>query len=157
MHTRTNPPRATTRICCALAAAGLLLMSARTIDAHHAIAMFDIDTAVTIKGRLLRAEINAPHSFLYVEQETPDGPIEWAIEGPAPNQLLRRGIANDAFAAGDAIEACGYVLREGASEAYRGRRVLVAEVLVMADGQARLWSPYGQERCRDQNVYDIAQ
>ena len=126
-----------------------------SIEAHHSIASFDTDTAITIRGKLRRTEISAPHSYLFVEQQTESGIVEWAVEGPAPNQLARRGIGEDAFAEGDTIEACGYGLREGVAGPYSGRRVLVAEVLVMADGKARLWSPYGQERCRNQNVYVI--
>jgi hypothetical protein len=141
-----------------LAAAVLLLTAARAIDAHHSPTMFDTDTAVTIQGTLLRYELANPHSFLYVEFETVAGRVEWAVEGPGPNQLVRRGIALDAFAPGDVIEACGYALKSDAETTgprYSGKRVLVAEVLVMPDGQARLWSPYGNQHCRDQNKYTI--
>jgi hypothetical protein len=140
----------------ALATAGLLLIAARAIDAHHSVTMFDTNTAVTISGTLRRVELVSPHSFLYVEQETPQGPIEWAVEGPPPNRLIRMGIQPDAFTPGAAIEACGYVLKEDAGGRYAEQRVLVAEVLVMPDGVARLWSPYGNHHCQDQNVYTIS-
>jgi hypothetical protein len=137
----------------ALVAAGSVLLSAHAIDAHHSVAMFNTDTPVTIKGTLRRAEMANPHSYLFLEQQTPEGRIEWAVEGPAPNQLERKGIDSNAFAAGDVFEACGYVLRDDASGRYAGQRVLVAEVLMLPDGELRIWSPYGQTLCRDQDAY----
>jgi hypothetical protein len=138
-----------------LAAAGLMLVSARAIFAHHAAVMFDTDTPVTIKGTLRRAEIINPHSLLYVEQVTPDGTIVWAVEGPSTTGLLRRGIDGNVFSEGDVIEACGYVLKDEAANPQAEGRLLVAEVLVMPDGAARLWSPYGNRHCQDQGIYSI--
>jgi hypothetical protein len=135
-------------------ALGLMSLSSGAIFAHHSAVRFDNTTPVTIKGTLRRAEIAAPHSILYVEQATPDGTVVWAVEGPAPNQLTRRGFVSDDFREGDTIEACGYLLRDDVRSP-DGSRLLLAEVLVMPDGAARLWSPYGNERCRDQGIYDV--
>jgi hypothetical protein len=137
-----------------VAAAGLMSMSTTAIFAHHSAVRFDNSTPVTIKGTLRRAEIANPHSMLYVEQVTPDGTVVWALEGPAPNALTRRGFANSDFREGDTFEACGYVLRDDA-RGPDGSRLLLAELLVMPDGSARLWSPYGNEHCRDQGTYDV--
>jgi Family of unknown function (DUF6152) len=141
----------------AIATAGLMLTSTHAIFAHHSVARFDTATPVTIKGTLRRADIVNPHSYLYVEQTTPDGTILWAVEGPAPNGLLRRGFGESAFREGETFEACGYMLRDEASNPNPGTRLLVAEVLVMPDGLARLWSPYGQDLCRQQGTYAIVE
>lgn len=130
------------------------LMSTSAILAHHSAVGFDNSTPVTIKGTLRRAEIANPHSMLYVEQVTPDGTEVWAVEGPAANSLGRRGFASGEFREGDTFEACGYVLQDGVRNP-DGSRLLLAEVLVMPDGSARLWSPYGNEHCRAQGKYTV--
>lgn len=140
-----------------VAALGLTSLSTSAIFAHHSAVRFDNTTPVTIKGTLRRAELANPHSMLYVEQMTIDGPIVWAVEGPAPNGLARRGFASNDFREGDTYEACGYVLKENVPSLQDGTRLLLAEVLVMPDGAARLWSPYGNEHCRDQGVYTIVE
>lgn len=140
----------------ALAAAPLLLTTAMSIDAHHSAAMFETSQAVTVSGRLLRFDKSNPHSYLYIEQETGHGTVEWAIEGPAPNRLERRGLDDIQIAPGDVIEACGYVLKEAAQQNRSDRaRVLVAEVVQMPDGDARLWSDYGNRHCRDTGRYPL--
>jgi hypothetical protein len=144
------------RMTTASAVAAAALIPAMAIDAHHSPAMFDTETAVTISGTVVRLERGNPHSYMYLEQETPEGVIEWAVEGPAPNALLRRGTAPDAVAPGDTVEACGYRLKETAQASRNGRpQLLVAEVVLMPDGVARLWSDYGNTRCRDQNRYTV--
>jgi hypothetical protein len=135
------------------ATAALLLISVGAI-AHHSPTMFDNTTAVTVKGTIVRFERVNPHSYLYVDQKTADGRVErWAVEGPGVNLQERRGINADLLTVGATIEACGYVLKDDtkgyASIAIAGR-LLVAELVVMPDGQARLWSDYGNRHCRDQ-------
>jgi hypothetical protein len=134
-------------------AVAMLLPVSGVILAHHSVAMFDTETAVTVQGKVVRFELTNPHSFVYVEQETREGPIVWALEGPPPNRLEPSGIGPDSFREGDAVEACGYVLKEDAAASYSNRRVLVAEVLVMPGGEPRLWSPYGNKHCRDGGRY----
>jgi len=137
-----------------LAAAGLMSISTGAIFAHHSAVRFDNSTPVTIRGTLRRAELANPHSMLYVEQVTSDGKTVWAVEGPAPNALTRRGFVSDDFREGATFEACGYVLRDGV-QSPDGSRLLLAEVLVMPDGSARLWSSYGNEHCREQGNYEV--
>ena len=137
----------------AAAAAGLLL-GATTVLAHHSLASFDTEAAVTISGTIVRFEQVNPHSFLYVDQETSDGIVRWAVEAPAPNLFTRRAIGQEQLVPGLTVEACGYVLR---NETPRPEgRVLVAEVVETADGEAWLWSDYGKRHCREQGRYVIS-
>jgi len=140
-----------------VAALGLMSLSTSAIFAHHSAVMFNTEAPVTIKGTLRRVEIVAPHSLLYVEQETIDGPIVWAVEGQAPIQLARRGFDSSDFKEGDSYEACGYVLKDDVPSLQDGSRRLLAEVLVMPDGAARVWSHYGNEHCQNQGVYTIVE
>ena len=138
-----------------------MLALASAGDAHHSPVSFDRETPVTITGTVVRFEVINPHSFLFVRQQAAEGTVEWAVEGPSQAQLPRRGIDEAAFAPGETVEACGYLLKEGDGTGYaggraQGARVLLAEVMVMPDGEARLWSPYGNALCREQKGYTIA-
>jgi hypothetical protein len=133
------------------AVAGVLLLAVDAIDAHHSPTMFDTATAVTIKGTVVRFDSVSPHSYLHVDQETADGRVErWAIEGPPPNRYESRGIDLAQLSAGATVEACGYLLKE-TFQGPRGiaGRVLLGELVFMPDGEPRLWSDYGNQRCRD--------
>jgi hypothetical protein len=54
---------------------------------------------------------------------------------------------------GDFVEACGYGTRDAAPKIDPGngvaRHLMVVELLTLADGVSREWSPYGQTKCRD--------
>lgn len=155
MNTRARMISAVSAVAAFLA---LWLVSPDPVDAHHSPIMFDTTQAVTISGKVVRFDRTNPHSYLRVELETPEGPVEWSVEGPAANQFARRGIGPDLFAAGDPIEACGYVLKADADGAGpEPRRLLVAEIVVLPDGLARIWSPYGNHQCRDQNPYTLSE
>ena len=89
-------------------AAALVLASASSLVAHHALTQFDTTTGVTVKGTVVRFERVNPHSFLFIDEKGKDGEVHrWTIEGPNLNQLTRMGIEKDALKAGDVIEACG--------------------------------------------------
>jgi hypothetical protein len=137
--------------------AALVLPLAPVTEAHHSPDRFDPETPVSVSGTVVRFEYSAPHSFVYVEQQTPGGAVEWAVEGPSPIQLERRGMDANVFALGDSVEACGYTLKEPATTGkYAGKRVLLAEVMVMPDGEVRIWSPYGNDRCRVRQGYVVS-
>lgn len=137
-------------------AIALLVLTATAPDAHHSVTMFDTEAPVTITGTVVRAELINPHSFLYVEQQTAAGTVVWAVEGPSASRLNRERFDRDLVAIGVSVEACGYVLKSDATSGYTREQVLVAEVLVMPDGGARLWSPYGNTLCRERNGYDVS-
>lgn len=102
----------TQRTAAALAAAALLLTSAGRIEAHHALVpFFDTVKSVTITGTIVRFDRVNPHSYMYVEQQTPEGPVEWAVEAPAPRLL--------------SVRASGQTLLLPGSESLRDSRVTV--------------------------------
>jgi len=131
------------------------LITAGTLCAHHAFApTFDADKVVRIKGVVTRFEWVNPHSYIIVDLKDADGKTEqWALEGPAPNQLVRRGYAVTSIKPGDPVEACGYGTRNEAPKmdpnSRVARHVMVVELLTLTEGGAREWSPYGQTKCRD--------
>lgn len=148
--------------------AAVVLASAGSLAAHHSLAQYDTNTAVRVKGTIVRFERVNPHTILFIDERTPDGEIErWAVEGPAPNQLGRRGFGLDFFRPGDVIEACGYVVKEGVSSRRTlpietvsstpksvSGRIMDGELIVMPDGRKYVWSDYGHHRCFDGDSRD---
>jgi hypothetical protein len=151
-----------------------VLASAGSLVAHHSLAQFDTDRAVRVKGTIvLFARVN-PHSVIFLDQKIADGRIQrWAVDGPSTLTLTRTGFDKDALKAGDVIEVCGYIPREGVEsektistepltlslkptmpKSMTGRR-LNAELLVMPDGQQRSWGDYGHHKCFGPDYHDM--
>jgi hypothetical protein len=137
------------------------LFTAGSLWAHHAFApTFDGDKVVRVKGVVTRFEWVNPHSYIIVDFKGADGKTEqWALEGPAPNQLVRRGYEMTSIKPGDAVEACGYGTRVAGPRidpnSGVARHIMVVELLTLADGGAREWSPYGHTKCRDAQVAPV--
>ena len=130
------------------------LLTAGALFGHHAFApMFDGEKVVRVKGVVTRFEWVNPHTFIIVDQKGADGkPERWALEGPAPNQLVRRGYTEASIKPGEPVEACGYGTRDAAPKvdaSGESKRVMVVELLTLTEGGTREWSPYGQHKCRD--------
>jgi hypothetical protein len=121
---------------------------------HHAFApMFDGEKVVRVKGVVTRFEWVNPHTFIIVDLKSADGKTErWALEGPAPNQLVRKGYAETSIKPGEPVEACGYGTRDPKPKvdaSGESRRIMVVELLTLTEGGTREWSPYGHTKCRD--------
>src|SRR5262249_14996482 len=75
--------------------------------AHHSSAMFDSGRTVAIEGILMRYDWTNPHVYLFVEQTTDAGSVQWEVEGPPPGVLSRDGWSKDTLAAGDRVKIAG--------------------------------------------------
>lgn len=82
--------------------------------AHHSFAAeFDANRPIQLKGVVKRIEFSNPHSWIYVEVITDSGEVqEWAIEGAAPNALLRRGWNRKSLPPGTEISVRGFQARD---------------------------------------------
>jgi hypothetical protein len=89
---------------------------------HHSFAAeFDISKPVQLRGEVIRMEFTNPHSYIYIKVTTASGEVqEWAIEGGAPNALIRRGWSRDSLPPGTEIEVLGYRSRDGENRASGG-------------------------------------
>jgi uncharacterized protein DUF6152 len=115
-----------TRLC--LAATGILILAiAAPVVAHHAFASeFDGSKPVTLKGTVTKMEWINPHAWLHMEVKGPDGKVvAWAIEGGAPNALLRRGWNKNSIPPGTQVTVQGFRAKDGSNRA-NGREATLA-------------------------------
>ena len=124
------------------------------VFAHHSFSgEFDNTIAVTVQGVVTSVEMVNPHSFIFIEVKGPDAVERWALEGPGPRQVLRRGLDLAFIKPGDVLGACGYLARTDVVPTRpepitaRAARKLQAAVLTMSTGEKLLWNNYGQRKC----------
>ena len=101
-----------------LAATGMLA-AAFPAWAHHSFsAEFDADKKVRLEGKVVRMEWTNPHSWLYLDVETPDGKVQhWAVEGGSPGVLLRAGWNRNSLPEGTKIIVNGFQSKDGSFRA----------------------------------------
>jgi len=77
----------------------------------------------------------------------------WALEGPGPFSVQRRGIDLAFVKPGDELGACGYLARADVTTTKRdpvtgnAARKLQAAVLMIPDRQPLVWNNYRQGKC----------
>jgi hypothetical protein len=109
-----------------LGAASLLAPTAAL--AHHAFATeFDVNSPVTLQGKVTKLELINPHSWITLEVVDENGETtEWMFEGGSPNALVRRGITRQSVPIGSELIVEGYQARDGSNRAV-GRNVTFAD------------------------------
>ena len=98
----------------------VLLMTAAVLAAaspawsHHSHVMFDHSKAQTVEGTVTEFVFRNPHVFLYMDVKAENGETQnyWIEMSNIPN-MIRRGIGQSTFKAGDKISVNLYPLKDG--------------------------------------------
>jgi hypothetical protein len=80
------------------------------IPAPQLAAEFDQSRAVTVQGNVTRIDWINPHSWIWVKDS---GGAEWAIQLPAPNQLLKQNFTRASFKPGDSATVTANPAKDG--------------------------------------------
>ena len=85
-----------------------------SLSAHHSMAMYDAQNAITITGVVARVELKNPHSLFYITVTDKDGkPVEWVLECQPLTTLATYGWSASTMKAGDKVTAVGSPARNG--------------------------------------------
>jgi hypothetical protein len=95
-------------------AAALPLLCTTAAWAHHSFAAeFDAERPLELEGTVKEMRFSNPHSWIFVTVTLKSGEKqEWAVEGAAPNALLRRGFSKTSLPAGTEVRVRGYQARD---------------------------------------------
>ena len=99
------------------------------VFAHHSVAPFDMEHAITIKGTVTNFEWSNPHTWIYLAVKDNDGTVEqWRIEGNSPNMLTRVGWKREMIKPGDQETVIGF-------PAKNGKKVMRMDSILLTNGQ----------------------
>jgi hypothetical protein len=103
------------------------LASITAARAHHSQSEFDLRSKIELEGVVTKLEWKSPHARLYVDVKDEKGEVvNWNLELPSPNTLMRRGWKRDALEPGDRVKV-------GASPARNFPAIAIATSIRDAD------------------------
>ena len=104
------------RIKLAAVVAGLTLLSAASLMAHHSFsAEFDATKTFNFTGTVTKVEWMNPHTFFYIDvtDEKTKKVVNWAMEMGSPNGLMRQGWTRNSMKIGDVVTVEGSLAKDG--------------------------------------------
>ena len=111
-----------------LAVVGATTMMAVPAFAHHSSAPFyDATKRAEAQGTVTRLLIRNPHSFLYFDETTPQGKVEWQVELGTAASLIRTGWTTETLKPGTLIKVSGQPSRAEGSHGMCCARITRAD------------------------------
>jgi hypothetical protein len=91
----------------------VIVFAAMPLAAHHSTrGAFDDSKLITMQGTVTELQWMNPHGIILMDVAGADGTaVNWLIELPSPNILLRRGLKKDNLKAGDHVVVEVWVAR----------------------------------------------
>lgn len=104
-----------TRPRSAIIGAAWLLIAGSPASAHHSEVMYDHGKTIVVDGTVKEFRFANPHSILTLTAKKADGTeAEWKLDTGGPSGLLRFGVDEKSFLAGERLTVTAYPLRSGA-------------------------------------------
>lgn len=110
--------------------AGLILLCASSVLAHHSVAtFFQLDKTVEVKGVVKEFRLVNPHMRMVIEVTSDSGEKEtWTLTGGVTGDLRASGWTPESIRAGDVVTVSGPPARNPAAKG------MYVRTLVKADG-----------------------
>jgi len=123
-------------------AGGMFVALAAPVLAHHSFAAeFDINRPISLDGVVTKMEFSNPHSWLHIEVTTDTGEKQqWAVEGGAPNALIRHGWNRNSVPPGIQVHVEGFQAKDRSFRA-SGRDITLPDGTSLFMGQGGAAAP----------------
>ena len=126
----------------AVVIAGVLLLAAAPVLAHHSFASeFDSSKPVTLKGAVTKVDWMNPHIWIYIDAKDESGGVaHWQCEGGPPNSLSRQGWSRNSLKPGDTVTIEGFRAKD-ATNTCNSRSVKLPDGKSLFSGSAEDGGP----------------